>query len=145
MVKDWKKFWLLPITPESRTIWYRTILGKLHYQQSIAQFREEVSGICHFCLETTETIHLLIECPKKREVWHQLISSFAPHLYFWTEDIIQLVCRMKHFQHIDNNKLHILISNYMVWTLAIWINNLYRIPGHPSGLGAFFSLKNQYF
>lgn len=82
MVKDWKKFWLLPITPESRTIWYRTILGKLHYQQSIAQFREEVSGICHFCLETTETIHLLIECPKKREVWHQLISSFAPHLYF---------------------------------------------------------------
>ncbi|KAI8985421.1 hypothetical protein BDB01DRAFT_721211, partial [Pilobolus umbonatus] len=100
---DWHPFWALINTPESRSLWYRIIHGKVYCQKSIALCRTDTSDQCPFCHHVVETIpHLLFECPTKVPIWRIVLSFFAPHLFFEHHDIHQRIYQLKSFDHVNN-------------------------------------------
>ncbi|KAI8330185.1 hypothetical protein BC941DRAFT_361835, partial [Chlamydoabsidia padenii] len=58
-------FWKQPLQLIGRTLWYRFIHKKLHYQQTLAKIREPYSATCLLCSTQDETLdHFLIPCPR---------------------------------------------------------------------------------
>ncbi|KAI8643282.1 hypothetical protein BD408DRAFT_415271 [Parasitella parasitica] len=49
---SWSYSWNLPIAPESRSLWYRLVHGKIRYKLAVSLFDDSVSPIC--CLDFSE-------------------------------------------------------------------------------------------
>ncbi|CAO3600877.1 unnamed protein product [Absidia cylindrospora] len=63
-------FWKAPMTPESRTVWFRILVSKYPRCPYLRQIGRASSSLCHLCNDATkDAIHFLVECPKKQEIW----------------------------------------------------------------------------
>ncbi|KAG1117144.1 hypothetical protein G6F40_003152 [Rhizopus arrhizus] len=77
----WSLFWTMPVSPESRSLWYRLLHRKLYSQSLLSRFDNNLtSSQCKFCSANTEDLqHLFVRCPMK---WRQFI--FVDNIDLWT-------------------------------------------------------------
>src|SRR6478735_6227606 len=68
---NWSFFWKMPVSPESRALWYRLFHRKLYSQSLLSRFDNGLtSSQCKFCSANTEDLqHLFVRCPMKWRVW----------------------------------------------------------------------------
>ncbi|KAG2198726.1 hypothetical protein INT47_005411 [Mucor saturninus] len=80
-VDKWKTFWSLPISPSILTVWYRAIHHKLPNKSLLHNIVPESfpSATCIHCPQTEDTLHhFLYDCPTKKSIWLQCLSTFFP-------------------------------------------------------------------
>ena len=107
----WSLFWTMPVSPESRSLWYRLFHRKLYSQSLLSRFDNGLtSSQCRFCSANTEDLqHLFVRCPMKWRVWIDAFNFFSPHLTFTQDDVCSILWSFQQFTFVDNIDL---------WTLA---------------------------
>ncbi|KAG0763758.1 hypothetical protein G6F57_005460 [Rhizopus arrhizus] len=63
----WSLFWKMPVSPESRSLWYCLFHRKLYSQSLLSRFDNGlISSQYKFCSANTEDLqHLFVRCPRK--------------------------------------------------------------------------------
>ncbi|KAG0735335.1 hypothetical protein G6F57_004160 [Rhizopus arrhizus] len=66
----------MPVSPESRSLWYRLFHRKLYSQSLLSRFDNGLtSSQCKFCSANTEDLqHLFVRCPMK---WRTMYAQFS--------------------------------------------------------------------
>ncbi|KAG0988240.1 hypothetical protein G6F28_009828 [Rhizopus arrhizus] len=107
----WSLFWKVPVSPESRSLWYRLFHRKLYSQSLLSRFDNGLtSSQCKFCSANTEDLqHLFVRCPMKWRVWIDAFNFFSPHLTFTQDDVCSILWSFQQFTFVDNIGL---------WTLS---------------------------
>jgi len=78
----WRQFWSLSIPLHSRTIWYRSLHGKLATKSTLHYYMPLVhtSPYCPHCPESSHSIetndHFLFSCPVKLTVWRSIFTMY---------------------------------------------------------------------
>lgn len=127
---SWSYFWNLPIAPESRTLWYRLVHGKIRYKLAVSLFDDSVSPICSLCcLDIEDQFHLFVTCPYKFEVWYRVLSRYIPYLDFSEAAILDLLFRFQQFPLVDNLALQTLVAKVMrsIWRFH-WLYIKENVP-----------------
>ncbi|KAG1489988.1 hypothetical protein G6F47_013507 [Rhizopus delemar] len=101
----------MPVSPESRSLWYRLFHRKLFSQSLLSKFDNGLtSPQCKFCSANNEDIqHLFVRCPRKWRVWIDAFNFFSPHLTFTQDDVCSILWSFQRFPFVDNTDL---------WTLS---------------------------
>ncbi|KAI7905824.1 uncharacterized protein BX663DRAFT_497744 [Cokeromyces recurvatus] len=61
-----RQFRYCPLFANARTVFYRTIHGRIPTQEFIHKYNRAVSTTCAYCHLHQDTIyHFIVECPKK--------------------------------------------------------------------------------
>jgi hypothetical protein len=79
--EKWKEFWIQPIRPEARSLWFGLLHRKLFCQEllSIRHIRENVPN-CAFCPSTIEDLeYLFVNCPRKWMIWQDILTPVFPY------------------------------------------------------------------
>ncbi|KAG0935215.1 hypothetical protein G6F32_010480 [Rhizopus arrhizus] len=107
----WSLFWKMPVSPESRSLWYRLFHRKLYSQSLLSRFDNGLTpSQCKFCPANTEDLqHLFVRCPMKWRVWIDAFNFFSPHLTFTQDDVCSILWSFQQFTFVDNTDL---------WTLS---------------------------
>ncbi len=78
----WRHFWKIPIPLHARTIWYRTIHGKVPTRSLLHTFMPDTvdSNVCVICSSARSVIecrsHFLWSCHLKLAVWRSIFNRF---------------------------------------------------------------------
>jgi hypothetical protein len=66
----WSFFWKMPVSPESRSLWYRLFHRKLYSQSLLSRFDNSLTtSQCKFCSANTEDLqHFFVRCPMRWRV-----------------------------------------------------------------------------
>jgi hypothetical protein len=107
-------FWKMPISPESRSLWYFLFHRKLYSQSLLSRFDNGLAtSLCKFCSVNTEDLqHLFVRCPMKWRVWLDAFNFFSPHLTFTQDDVCSILWSFRQFTFVDNIDL---------WTLSFCV------------------------
>ncbi|KAG0983042.1 hypothetical protein G6F29_005846 [Rhizopus arrhizus] len=107
----WSLFWTMPVSPESRSLWYRLLHRKLYSQSLLSRFDNGLTfSQCKFCSANTEDLqYLFVRCPMKWRVWIDAFNFFSPHLTFTQDDVCSILWSFQQFTFVDNIGL---------WTLS---------------------------
>ncbi|KAG1325745.1 hypothetical protein G6F62_008381 [Rhizopus arrhizus] len=101
----------MPVSPESRSLWYRLFHRKL-YSQSLLSIFDNIltSSQCKFCSANTEDLQpLFVRCSKKWRVWLDAFNFFSPHLTFIQVHVYLILWSFQQVPFVDNIDL---------WTLS---------------------------
>ncbi|KAI9486191.1 MAG: hypothetical protein EXX96DRAFT_473877 [Benjaminiella poitrasii] len=118
-----RRFWSSPQYPNARTVYFRTIHGRIPTQIFLNKFQPEVPLVCTMCGQSNDTIrHFLVDCPKKWIVWQTVLS------HYFASDIIspELVYGALRYLHlpefITNQHAFFTIISTIHWQLwnAYW-------------------------
>ncbi|KAG0765718.1 hypothetical protein G6F16_005866 [Rhizopus arrhizus] len=101
----------MPVSPESRSLWYRLFHRKLYSQSLLSRFDNGLtSSQCKFCSASTKDLqHLFVRCPKKWRVWLDAFNFLSPHLTFTQDNVGSILWSFQQFPFVDNTDL---------WTLS---------------------------
>ncbi|KAI8073717.1 hypothetical protein BDF21DRAFT_76810 [Thamnidium elegans] len=81
---------------EARSLWYRIICQKISTTQYLSQIGTVDSPTCIWCPTEIDTIdHFLVRCPKKNDIWSQVLSCQFPTWSFTNEEILQMLLKLK--------------------------------------------------
>ncbi|KAG0954419.1 hypothetical protein G6F40_012583 [Rhizopus arrhizus] len=103
----WSLFWKMPVSPESRSLWYRLFHRKLYSQSLLSRFDNGLTpSQCKFCSANTEDLqHLFVRCPMKWRVWIDAFNFFNPHLTFTQDNVCSILWSFQQFTFVDNTDL----------------------------------------
>jgi hypothetical protein len=96
----------MPVSPESRSLWYRLFHRKLYSQSLLSRFD---NGLTSLQCNTEDLQHLFVRCPMKWRVWIDTFNFFSPHLTFTQDDVGSILWSFQQFPFVDNTNL---------WTLS---------------------------
>ncbi|KAG0737654.1 hypothetical protein G6F62_010455 [Rhizopus arrhizus] len=104
----------MPVSPESRSLWYRLFHRKLYSQSLLSRFDNGLtSSQCKFCSANTEDLqHLFVCCPRKWRVWLDAFNFFSPHLTFTQSNVCSILWSFQWFPFVGNTDL---------WTLSFCV------------------------
>ncbi|KAG0754405.1 hypothetical protein G6F16_012964 [Rhizopus arrhizus] len=97
----------MPVSPESRPLWYRLFHHKLYSQSLPSRFDNGLtSSQCKFCPANTEDLqHLFVRCPMKWIVWIDAFNFFSPHITFAQDDVCSTLWSFQQFPFVDSTDL----------------------------------------
>ena len=75
----WKSFWQIPLSHHSRTVWFRTIHGKIPCRKIMnawlqTKFPSPACPLCHYPVEDFD--HFVFACPLKIQAWQKVWRTF---------------------------------------------------------------------
>ncbi|KAG1137120.1 hypothetical protein G6F37_011489 [Rhizopus arrhizus] len=81
-----RNFWRCTLYSNARTVYYRTLQGRIPTQLSIHKYNPLVTATCSICGQADDTFrHFVIDCPKKWEVWQAVLHHHYPSVRFSPE------------------------------------------------------------
>lgn len=128
--QKWQQFWSLKIVPEARSLCYRFLYNKLHYQVTVSRFDPQVTDMCNFCQDVFEDLrHLFVDCHKKWSMWQTVLSQFAPYLEFQQDDVYAILMNLQQHDYVNNTRLLLLCSSVLmhIWR-AHWRSVFDQVP-----------------
>ncbi|KAI8078889.1 uncharacterized protein BX664DRAFT_342997 [Halteromyces radiatus] len=76
-----QQFWVAPMHPEARTVWYKVLIQKIPLQKCVSRFRPPTSSLCVLCHQEETIEHFVYSCPLKKTIWDTTLAVNLP-LYF---------------------------------------------------------------
>ena len=77
---QWRQLWSIPIPLTARTVWFRSLHGKLPRKSILHHHipHDHPSPYCTICSTSTveDHIHFLVSCPLKFPIWKEMYHSF---------------------------------------------------------------------
>ncbi|EIE88051.1 hypothetical protein G6F46_007684 [Rhizopus delemar] len=97
----------MPVSPESRSLWYCLFHRKLFSQSLLSKFDNGLaSSQCKFCSANNEDLqHLFLRCPRKWRVRIDAFNFFSSHLTFTQADVCSILWSFQRFPFVDNTDL----------------------------------------
>jgi hypothetical protein len=134
------RFWKCPMLLQARSLWYRTLIGKLPTKSVLFSMGIGDSPYCRLCsgvLETENQFHVQIGCPTRWHIWTHALAIYYPDLDF-DEDDIHSTLRLSSAPPpsiLNVNRYFTIIStiHWIIWR-SYWNLVFHDTPMKPSAI-----------
>ncbi|KAI8645761.1 hypothetical protein BD408DRAFT_326733, partial [Parasitella parasitica] len=130
---QWKWVWKIPMPLSARTVWYRSIHGKIPSRSLLHRLMPQThtSSHCTLCLDPAveDLQHLFFLCPQKIEIWSAIVLPHISSIHISNTDLHQHLLSLLHLspsysvdrvESLPHSRLSMICQIFAITLLTIW-------------------------